>query len=181
VPSEGIDDSISTGRGDVNERALHNLVEEKVEIIPNKEASSKMQAIDKSRSMKDLESGEDALDQIELSKVLSMHQFKPLWAALEVAGSFQCNLRISPNLQNLLSHLKKQNFHIIYASSLNETDTEIAICNIRYDLSEAWFMARFVFSSKVFSAVMKCQNLDSVEIYVKKFSLARVLKIDTTA
>ena len=39
-------------------------------------------------------------------------------------------------------------------------------------------MARFMASASNFSAVMKCQDPSTVEKYVKKFALAKVLKIE---
>lgn len=121
---------------------------------------------------------EDA--ELRMSATLSVHQFKPLWASLPAAGSFQCQLKSPPNLQALLQHLKKNNFHVVFASTVTENDTEIAISNIREaGGNEAWFMARFIFSATTFSAVMKSQDLDIVQGYVKKFALAKVMKIST--
>ena len=112
---------------------------------------------------------------------LSVHQFKALWASLEVLGSFQCKLRTAPNMQALTQHLRKQNFHVVFAASPNDDETEVSICNIRASGDDSWFMARFLFSKSIFSAAMKAQNADEVESYVKRFALARVLKIDTSS
>eukprot|EP00602_Paraphysomonas_sp_CaronLab_P010630 CAMPEP_0185037806 /NCGR_PEP_ID=MMETSP1103-20130426/32683_1 /TAXON_ID=36769 /ORGANISM="Paraphysomonas bandaiensis, Strain Caron Lab Isolate" /LENGTH=332 /DNA_ID=CAMNT_0027575945 /DNA_START=450 /DNA_END=1448 /DNA_ORIENTATION=- len=114
------------------------------------------------------------------SRTLSVHQFKALWPALSVAGSFQCKLRSAPNLQTLTQHLRKQNFHIVFAASPTDRETEVSICNIRESPEEVWFMARFLFSTSMFSAVMKAQDQDIVEKHVRRFALARVLKIDTS-
>jgi len=111
---------------------------------------------------------------------LSVHQFKALWSSLQVLGSFQCKLRSAPNMQALTQHLRKQNFHVVFAASPSDTETEVSLCNIRPSGEDTWFMARFLFSKSVFSAAMKAQNADEVEGYVKKFALARVLKIDTS-
>jgi hypothetical protein len=46
---------------------------------------------------------------------------------------------------------------------------------------EPWFLARFIVSKRIFSAVMKCHDPDIVRMYVKKFSLAKTLKIDTSS
>lgn len=112
---------------------------------------------------------------------LSVHQFKALWSSLQVLGSFQCKLRAAPNMQALTQHLRKQNFHVVFAASPSDTETEVSICNIRPGGDDPWFMARFLFSRSVFSAAMKAQNAEEVEGYVKKFALARVLKIDTSS
>jgi hypothetical protein len=40
-------------------------------------------------------------------------------------------------------------------------------------------MARFVSSQSTFSAVMKAEDSNQVTSYVKKFALAKVLKIDS--
>ena len=114
------------------------------------------------------------------SPTLSVHQFKALWSSLQVLGSFQCKLRAAPNMQTLTQHLRKQNFHVVFAASPSDTETEVSICNIRPSGEDSWFMARFLFSKSVFSAAMKSQSADEVEGYVKKFALARVLKIDTS-
>lgn len=112
---------------------------------------------------------------------LSAHQFKALWGSLSVVGSFQCKLRSAPNIQALTQHLRKQNFHVVFAASPSDDETEISICNIRPNGDTSWFMARFLFSNSIFSAAMKAQNSDEVEGYVRKFALARVLKIDTSS
>ena len=56
---------------------------------------------------------------------------------------------------------------------------EVGICNIRTSGEEPWFMARFLASTSNFSAVMKCQDPSIVEKFVKKFALAKILKIET--
>lgn len=115
------------------------------------------------------------------SPTLSVHQFKALWGSLQVLGSFQCKLRSAPNMQTLTQHLRKQNFHVVFAASPSDTETEVSICNIRPNGDDAWFMARFLFSKSIFSAAMKAQDAAEVEGYVKRFALARVLKIDTSS
>jgi hypothetical protein len=107
--------------------------------------------------------------------------FKTLWSKLPVAGSFQCKLRMAPNIQKLTEHLRKQGFHIVFASSSSDTETEISICNIKESADDEWFMTRFIFTNSHFSAVMKSENSQLIESYVKRFTLARVLKIDTSA
>lgn len=58
---------------------------------------------------------------------------------------------------------------------------EVGISNIRFLGTEPWFMARFVSSQSTFSAVMKAEDSNQVTSYVKKFALAKVLKIDSGA
>lgn len=117
----------------------------------------------------------------QISPVLSVQQFKALWPALSVAGSFQCKLRSAPNMQVLTTHLRKQNFHVVFAASPTDRETEVSISNIKESPEEPWFMARFLFTSSMFSAVMKAQDADVVEGHVRRFALAKVLKIDTAA
>jgi hypothetical protein len=115
------------------------------------------------------------------SPVLSVQQFKALWPALGVAGSFQCKLRSAPNMQVLTTHLRKQGFHVVFAASPTDRETEVSISNIKEMSDEPWFMARFLFTATMFSAVMKAQDADVVEGHVRRFALAKVLKIDTAA
>lgn len=56
---------------------------------------------------------------------------------------------------------------------------ELGICNVRNDATEPWFLARFLVSPSNFAAVMKAQQESEVAAFVKRFSLARVLKIKT--
>ena len=123
---------------------------------------------------------EQAVEQEEVSPVLSVQQFKALWPALSVAGSFQCKLRSAPNMQILTAHLRKQNFNVVFAASPTDKETEVSLCNIKESADEPWFMARFLFTSSLFSAVMKSQESDVVEGHVRRFALAKVLKIDTS-
>jgi hypothetical protein len=111
--------------------------------------------------------------------VLTVSKFKSLWTTLATNGSFQCNLKAMPNQIVLTDHLKRQGFHVVFAVSPNAGDIEIGICNIRPVGVEAWFMARFLASNNGFSAVMKSQDPSLVPTLVKKFALAKALKIDT--
>lgn len=99
---------------------------------------------------------------------------------LGTSGSFQCKLKAPPVLLQFAEHMKSQGFHVVFASSPNSVDCELGICNNRGDQGGPWFLARFLASQKSFSAVMKSQDPDSVTAYVKKFALAKVLKIDTS-
>lgn len=138
---------------------------------------------------------------------MNASQFKTLWATLEPAGSFQCRLKMMPTIATFVEHMKRQvrlfltphqpwcsttfistyicdlyysqGFHIVFATSPATGGIEVGICNIRTGEEDSWFLARFLATSANFSAVMKCQDLSAVEKYVRKFALAKVLKIDT--
>ena len=118
--------------------------------------------------------------------------YKSLWASVSTSGSFQCKLKVSPQLNILTAHLKKQGFHVIFATSTGTptgtgagvstgTDCEIGFCNIRTEQKkgiEGLFMGRFSIVKNDFSASMKAENPNDVPIFVKKFALAKVLKIE---
>ena len=113
-----------------------------------------------------------------------------------------------PDVTVLSNHLKKQGFHVVFQHSPPGGDVEIGFCNVRKDPSssnsnsngnsnsnsnssntgttggstlpqEAVFMARFVAAGTGFNAVMKSDDATNVPGFVKKFALAKVLKIDT--
>ena len=109
---------------------------------------------------------------------LTANHFRSLWAVVETSGSFQCKIKFAPSLNNFTEHLKRQGFHIVFASSPASGGVEVGICNIRSTGDDPWFMARFMASASNFSAVMKCQDPTVVEKFVKKFALAKVLKIE---
>ena len=131
---------------------------------------------------------------------LNVNSFRSLWAVLETAGSFQCKLKSAPAIDSFTDHMKRQvttitlsmnisliifllkyflqGFHVVFATTPPSGGIEVGICNIRSTGDDAWFMARFMASTATFSAVMKCQDPSVVEKYVKKFSLAKILKID---
>ena len=111
-------------------------------------------------------------------RTLAVAKFKTLWATLSTAGSFQCNLKALPAITNLTEHLKKQGFHIVFAAKPSPNDVEVGVCNIRLQEQDPWFMARFLATQNSFSAVMKAENTEQVTAYVKKFALAKVLKIE---
>jgi phosphoglycolate phosphatase-like HAD superfamily hydrolase len=110
--------------------------------------------------------------------VLSVTRYKALWATLTTSGSFQCNLKVMPALNTMTDHLKRQGFHVVFAASANSQNIEVGICNVRPVGEENWFTARFLVSNNGFSAVMKATSADSVPNYVKKFALAKILKIE---
>lgn len=139
------------------------------------EAARRMEE-ERLRAMKELEEKQEESDRWE--SVLSVAQFKSLWASLGTNGSFQCNLKSMPSQDQLVDHLKRQGFHVVFAVAPNANDVEIGICNIRPMGQDAWFMARFLASNNSFSAVMKAQDASLVPTLVKKFALAKVLKIE---
>lgn len=110
--------------------------------------------------------------------VLSVADYKSQWATLPTSGSFQCNLKSLPDLNHFTEHLKKQGFHIVFALSPSAADLEIGLCNIRPVGEESWFLARFLATKTSFSAVMKSDNPQIVPALVKRFALAKVLRID---
>lgn len=126
-------------------------------------------------------------ERLTTALTLSAQQFKTLWTALQTSGSFQCKLKVPPQLAQLTTHLKSQGFHVVFATSggggggADSPEMEIGISNIRFLGNEPWFMARFIVAQNTFSAVMKAENTSQVTNYVKKFSLAKVLKIDSSA
>jgi hypothetical protein len=111
---------------------------------------------------------------------LNVNNFKVMWTQLGTAGSFQCKLKSMPTLQNFNEHIKKQGFHIVFAVAPSPEDMEVGICNVLPAEGGPRFLARFLASKNNFSAVMKCEAVDAVTQYVKKFALSKVLKIDTS-
>jgi hypothetical protein len=96
---------------------------------------------------------------------------------------------VKANLDTVIAHLIGKGFHIVFSSKREERgEAELGICNQRGDAvmkagdgTHSWFMARFLLTESDFSAVMKAEDPSKVTPYVKKFSLAKVLKIDATA
>lgn len=117
---------------------------------------------------------------LDSSITLSIAQFKSLWSTLGTAGSFQAKLKVLPQSGVLTAHLKKQGFHIVFVATPTPTDLEIGLCNTRVVGNEKWFMARFLATQNSFSAVMKAEDKSQVTMFVKKFALAKVLKIDSS-
>lgn len=117
-------------------------------------------------------------DKNNWDRILTVQKYKSLWSSLSIAGSFQCNLKTLPSITNLTEHLKNKGFHIVFAAKPTLTDIEIGLCNNRQSDTDYWFMARFLITNNSFSAVMKAQNTEQVTEYVKKFALAKVLKIE---
>jgi hypothetical protein len=131
------------------------------------------------RRLKELEEEEKRLEELEQPIFLTTQMFKELWTSLPTSGSFQCKLKVVPDVKVFCDHLKKQGFHVAYAAVPKENDIEVGLCNIREDRKGPWFIARLLTSGNSFSAVMKAESPDIVPGFVKKFALAKVLKIST--
>lgn len=143
------------------------------------EAASREAEAEKLRLEQEAEMKRQELEyQQRWQAVLSVADFKEKWATFPTSGSFQCNLKSMPDLNSLCEHLKRQGFHIVFALTPSATDVEIGICNIRPVDEHSWFMARFLASKNAFSAVMKSDNAQMVPALVKRFALAKVLRID---
>lgn len=149
------------------------LQQEQEELARQQEEARQLEA----KALAEQKAEEDFANRWE--SVLNVTRFKGLWTTLPTSGSFQCNLKAMPVLNQVVEHLKKQGFHVVFAVSPNADNMEIGICNIRPVGVEDWFMARFLLAKNTFSAVMKSNNSDIVPPLVKKFALAKVLKIDT--
>ena len=116
-----------------------------------------------------------------MAPTLDVPTFKDKWATMAAAGSFSCRLRSLPELDPLTEHMRSQGFHVVFASVPSPAEVELGICNIRVNGTEPWFLARFLSSKGTFSAVMKSESADMAPAYVKKFGLAKVLKIDASS
>lgn len=112
---------------------------------------------------------------------LDVPLFKARWGETPAAGSFQCRLRALPELSALADHMRSMGFHVVFASVPAANECELGVCNIREQGTGPWFMARFLASQGTFSAVMKSEDPASAPAYVKKFALAKVLKIDSSS
>jgi len=135
---------------------------------------------------KELQEEEDRIAASMFQPTLNSDKFKEMWASLAQAGSFQCKLKAMPSIKDFTSHLLKQGFHVVFAAGPGSSgDVEVGLCNIRVQGSEEkWFLARLLASASdgtgAFSAVMKAESPDIVPTFVKKFALAKILKIDTS-
>ena len=119
--------------------------------------------------------------------ILTVPLYRSLWAALGVSGSFECALKVPTSVALLTTHLKKQGFHVVYMNTASVStspesgeEIEIGFCNIRenQNVDGGLFMARFSVSKKLFTSTMKAEKPSDVPKFVKKFALAKVLKID---
>ena len=147
-----------------------------------REAKIKRDEDEKRQAEEELQQEEERkrLEEV-VSPTLSKERFKDMWSTMTPAGSFQCKLKVSPNKDVLTAHLTKQGFHVVFSSAPAVGECEVGICNIREDGKGPWFVARFVAGKASFSAVMKCEDQQIVSNFVKKFALAKVLKIDTSS
>ncbi|RYH24964.1 hypothetical protein EON65_16050 [archaeon] len=175
-------ESISRDQEEERQRLAQKEVEELKEYERQQQIllEEEMRRLEEERQ-RELQAAHNAAEQDvnRWMSVLTVTDFKSLWSTLNTNGSFQCNLKSPPNQTQLTEHLKRQGFHVVFAVSPNAADIEIGICNVRPMGQEAWFMARFLVSNNSFSAVMKSQDATLVPSLVKKFALAKVLKIDT--
>jgi len=132
--------------------------------------------------LKELQQEEERINAQMFQPTLNSGRFKEMWASLAQAGSFQCSLKAMPVVEEFTGHLMKQGFHVVFAAGPGTTgDVEIGLCNIRVQGSEEkWFLARLLASNGAFSAIMKAESPDIVPTFVKKFALAKILKIDTS-
>ena len=129
----------------------------------------------------ELQAEEELINANLLKPTLTSEKFKEMWGSLAQAGSFQCKLKSMPDVKTFAAHLTKQDFYVVFAAGSSANgDVEIGLCNIRASNEEQWFLARLLASNGTFSAVMKSQSPDIVPKFVKKFALAKILKIDTT-
>lgn len=143
------------------------------------EAQSQAEEAEKLRIAQEEEMKRQEIEyQQRWQSILSVADFKEKWASFPTSGSFQCNLKSMPDMHALCEHLKRQGFHVVFALTPSAQDIEIGICNIRPVDEHSWFMARFLASKNAFSAVMKSDNPQMVPALVKRFALAKVLRID---
>ncbi len=142
--------------------------------------AAEVAAAAKAEEEKALREEEEKRLALERAKTMTVAIYKDFWSKLSISGSFQCKLKQAPSLPELTEHFKKQGFHVVFATSPNTIDVEVGICNVRESGEGAWFLARFLASATSFSAVMKCENAELVTGFVKKFALAKTLKIDSS-
>ena len=162
----------------------HQLDLEQAAIEAEKQREAERQLMEAARLLNERKQKEAEEERLRIERenafdaVLNVARFKAMWSSLGTAGSFQCNLKSLPVLNSLTDHLKKQGFGIVFAANPSPTDVEVGVCNVRKAKTDSWFMARFLATETSFSAVMKAEKAEEVTAYVKKFALAKVLKID---
>lgn len=158
------------------------LVARQAEIEAKLEEEAERAAAEKERLAK-IEAAEaqkrEEMERENSKPVLEVPSFRMVWGQLGTTGSFQCKLKATPSLVGLMDHVKRQGFHVVFASQPNSDEVELGICNIRDGGQGPWFLARFLAAQGSFSAVMKSQDPKITSGYVKKFALAKCLKIDT--
>ena len=132
------------------------------------------------REAKELQEMRDK-ERLRMAPTLDVPTFKDKWSVLPAAGTFSCRVRTLPELKSLTDHFRTQGFHIVFASVPSPAEVEVGICNVRERGVEPWFLARFLSSKGTFTAVMKSENAEAAPAFVKKFALAKVLKIDASS
>lgn len=152
-----------------------------------KEADALAALLVKQEQDKQNEIDKEKAKKLEFHPILTIPLFKSTWSALSTAGSFQCKLKLTPEVSIIVAHLKKQGFHVVFSNTTGTEasplglESEVGFCNIRSPQKrEALFMGKFTIKQKFFQADMKCEDSNEVPLYVKKFALAKVLKIDTS-
>jgi hypothetical protein len=147
-------------------------------------AAARLAALIAERDAKDLEARrlKEIKDREEaLATIMTARKFKEMWTSLGSAGSFQCKLKTVALKQSFVEHIRKQGFNVVFVADPDAGGFEVGVCNVREEgVGGPWFMARFMTREKTFSAVMKCQDPGIVTSNVKKFALAKVLRIDTS-
>jgi len=149
----------------------------------DEEARKKLEAeaAEAAKKLKLLEEEEARIAANQLQTTLNSEKFKEKWGELPQAGSFQCKLKLMPEVKAFAAHLTKQGFHVVFAAGPGSNgEIEVGLCNIRTSNDEKWFLARLLAAKGAFSAIMKAETPDIVPKYVKKFALAKILKIDTS-
>ena len=113
--------------------------------------------------------------------------FESVWTSMSIAGTFKCQLKKSPPLAVLVKHVEKQGFHVASSSSSSSSsigvgsgvESEVQFCNtINRSKKEGLFLCKFTVVKNTFTASMKAENLDDISMHVKRFSLAKILKVD---
>lgn len=139
------------------------------------------EAAEAAKRLKELQEEEERLKANEFKPTLNSEKFKVSWGDLAQAGSFQCKLKTMPDVKSFTNHLAKQGFHVVFAAGPGANgEIEVGLCNIRASNDDKWFLARLMAAKGAFSAIMKAESPDIVPKFVKKFALAKILKIDTS-
>jgi hypothetical protein len=163
TPLAGLTDAKDSLEADAAQMRLQKLIAEKTA----REAAEREE-----RERREREEREAAM-----APYLSARAFKSLWTSLGSAGSFQCELKIPATQEKFVEHIRRQNFHVVFVGNPDAGGFEVGVCNTRENGTGPWFMTRFLTNEKTFSAVMKCEDPSVVTSYVKRFSLAKVLRI----
>lgn len=124
----------------------------------------------------------------EIIATLSVAEFKGMWSRLDIANTMQKKAEKMPSLTQLTEHFKKQNFHVVFANSTDNSigrekniEIEIGLCNTRQQEDEIWFLAKFLVLEKELSIVMKCQNPALLPQFIKRFELSSIVQLTESA